>query len=120
MKQTQFEGTLTMKEGPGISVSLAVFLYEEDGINYAMCPALDIIGYGRTEGEAKASFEVMITEVIEEVVKNGTLFVWLESLGWSKCKPPKTTELINKDESLAAIVNEKSYRTIQTNITIPC
>lgn len=120
MKQAQFEGTLTMKEGSGIRVSLAVFLYEDDGVYYAMCPALDIIGYGNNEDEAKTSFEVMIAEVIKEVVENGNLFVWLQSLGWSKCQPPKTTELINKDESLATIVNEKSYRTIHKDILLPC
>lgn len=120
MKQAQFEGTLKMKEGSGINVSLAVFLYEEDGIWYAMCPALDVIGYGYTEDEAKGSFEVMLSEIFEEVAKNGTLFVWLESLGWSKCQPPKTTDLINKDEALATIVNEKTYRAIHTNILIPC
>lgn len=81
-----------MKDGTGIRVSLAVFLYEDDGVYYAMCPALDIIGYGNSEDEARASFEVMIAEVIKEVVENGNLFVWLQSLGWSEFQPlPETT-----------------------------
>lgn len=31
-----------MNKGMGISVSLSVILYEEDGIHYAYCAALDI------------------------------------------------------------------------------
>lgn len=39
---------------------MTVLLWEEGGVRFAMSPSLDITGYGKTEVEAKVSFEVML------------------------------------------------------------
>ena len=109
-----------MKEGTTIGVEVSVFLYKEDKIYYALCPALDIIGYGNTEKEAKESFQIMIKEIITDAVRRGTLFAMLQAYGWDRTQPPKTTDLINRYEGLADIINGKAYRAVQQRITIPC
>lgn len=120
MKAQQFNGSYPMKEGTGISVSLAVILYEEDKIYYAYCAALDILGYGNSEEEARRSFEIMLEEILKYAISEGTLSALLESYGWKKRQPPKTSDLITRSRELADIVDNKAYRTIRENITLPC
>lgn len=120
MKAQQFNGLYPMKEGTGISISLAVILYEEDDIHYAYCAALDILGYGNTEEEARRSFEIMLEETLKYAVAHGSLTALLESCGWDKRQPPKTSDLINLRSELADIIDNKTYRTIREDITIPC
>lgn len=118
--KTQFKGQIDMGEGSILSVNLNVLLYEEDGIYYAMCPALDVIGYGCSVEEAKDSFRVMINEILSDAIANGTLFVLLESYGWIKTQPPKITELIDRVEGLADMLNNKAYNSYLEQINIPC
>ena len=73
MKAQQFNGSYPMKEGTGISVSLAVILYEEDKIYYAYCAALDILGYGNSEEEARRSFEIMLEEILKYAISEELL-----------------------------------------------
>lgn len=120
MKAQQFNGCYQMKEGTGINVSLSIFFYQEDGIHYAYCAALDILGYGNSEEEAKQSFEIMLDETLKYTISNGILTALLESLGWQKRQPPKTSALIARSRELADIVDNKAYKTILENITLPC
>lgn len=120
MKTQQFNGLYSMKHGTGVSISLSVILYEEDKIHYAYCAALDILGYGNTEDEARKSFEIMLQEILEDAVSKGNLETLLKYCGWNKNEPPKTSDLIARCSTLADIVNNKTYRSIQENITIPC
>jgi len=120
MKAQQFNGRYPMKKGTGISVSLSVILYEEDGIHYAYCAALDILGYGNDEAEARQSFEIMLEEILKYAISEGTLSALLESYGWEKRQPPKTSDLIARSSELADIVDNKAYRTIREDITLPC
>lgn len=119
MKAQQFKRHYPMKQGTGISVDLSVILYEEDGMHYAYCAALDVLGYGLDDDEAKLSFEVMLEEILKEAVSEGNLYALLESYGWHKSEPPKISDLISRSEELADIINNKAYRTIRENITIP-
>lgn len=63
MKQQLFKGHYLMKEGTGVDVLLPIIFYREGEIHYVYCAALDILGYGNTEEEARQSFEVMISEI---------------------------------------------------------
>ena len=47
-----------------ITLKLNVILFKKDGIFIANCPALDLLGYGKTESEAKKSFEVVWDEFL--------------------------------------------------------
>lgn len=119
MKKQQFNGLYPMKHGTGLSLSLSVILYEEDKIHYAYCAALDILGYGNTEEEAKHSFGIMVEEILRYAVSNGTLTTLLEGYGWKQNRPPKTSDLIANSSMLADIVDNKIYRTIKKRITLP-
>lgn len=120
MKQQLFRRHYPMKKGTGIDVQLSVIFYEEDNIHYAYCAALDVLGYGNTEDEAKESFEIMIKEILTDAVTTGTLSSLLHSYGWVKNQPPKTSDLINSNDDLAEIVNNKSYKTVLQSVHIPC
>ncbi len=45
-----------MKSSNGYEGTMPVVLFQEDGIWYAHCAALEITGYGHTSEEAKQSF----------------------------------------------------------------
>ena len=121
MKAQLFKEHYSMKTGTGGDVQLSVILYEEDGVHYAYCAALDILGYGKTEAEAKQSFKTMVKEVITKSVANGTLSTMLRSYGWNKNQePPKITDLISSNTELADIINNKAYKTIFKAVHIPC
>lgn len=83
MKEQYYKGHFPFKQGTDLSAQLSVLFYEEDGIHYAYCAALDILGYGYTEKEAKDSFEVMVRETLADAVSNGTLVALLQSCGWN-------------------------------------
>lgn len=109
-----------MKEGSGISVNLSVSLYEEDGMHYAYCAALDILGYGKTSDEAKQSFEIILEETLKDAISEGKFDALLKSYGWEQNQPPKTSSLISRSSELADIIDNKAYRTIHKDITLPC
>ncbi len=119
MKEQLFNGHYPMKHGTGLSFSLSVILYEEDKIHYAYCAALDILGYGNTEEEAKKSFGIMVEEILADAVSKGTLTALLKCYGWKQNRPPKTSDLIAHSSVLADIVDNKTYRTIKEKITLP-
>lgn len=50
---------------------ISVILYKEDNIYYAYCEALDIIGYGNDEDEARQSFEIILDEILNYDVPTG-------------------------------------------------
>lgn len=62
---------------------LDVIFYRNDGCVVAFAPALDLMGYGKTEDEAKASFEVVLDDFLETTQRLGTLDKYLVSHGWS-------------------------------------
>lgn len=69
-----------------IEAQIDVLFYVEDGITYAYAPALDMLGYGDTQQEAKASFEVVFEDFLEFGLKRGTLIPDLEMHGWQQKK----------------------------------
>lgn len=67
-----------------IEASFDVYFFEDDGIMFAYSPALRLEGYGDTWEEAKESFEIVVQEYFDYVVKNNTLFTDLAKHGWKK------------------------------------
>lgn len=119
MKMQHFSGRYPFKSGDHITVNVLVIIYEEEGIHYAYCAALDVTGYGKTEDEAHRSFEITLSETISYAVSNGTLLALLESMGWNKNTPPKMTDLAIHNQDLADILNTKAYRTYKQDIVLP-
>lgn len=67
-----------------IEIQVPVLYFEEDGIYYANLPALDIMGYGNSENEAKESLELMVNEFIMDAKADNILERELLKMGWAR------------------------------------
>ncbi len=67
-----------------IDARLDVFYFKKDGVFYAYSPALDVVGYGYNEEEAKDSFMVVLEDFFEFGIKKQTLEQDLTEHGWGK------------------------------------
>lgn len=92
-----------------VEAKLSVFLYENDGFKVAYAPALDLMGYGKTEEAAKASFEVVVEDFFETAFEKRTLSTYLISHGWSTKKTlseylsPQVGNLLEHNKQLQEI-----------------
>lgn len=93
----------------GIDAQLDVFIYENDGFQIAYAPALDLMGYGKTVDDAKASFEVVIEDFFEFGIQRKTLDTYLKEHGWTKeskaveFKSPQAWLILQKNKQLQEI-----------------
>lgn len=67
-----------------VEAKLDVFIYENDGFKIAYTPALDLMGYGKTVEDAKASFEIVLEDFFETTLQKKTLADYLQQHGWIK------------------------------------
>ena len=114
------------KKGSNIvEMFLPVMSFEEDGVQIAYIPVLDLSGYGNTEKEALDSLYVAINEYLSYAITKNTLVQDLKAHGWTikkKSKPfiaPEITDLITKNEYLHDIVNTKPYSMKRVPVNIP-
>ena len=70
-----------------ISSQLAVFLFKEEDSYIAYSPALDLSGYGKTEEDARNSFNITLKEYFDYCVDKGTLYQDLVNHCWTKNVP---------------------------------
>lgn len=66
-----------------INSELTIFLFKEDDNFIAYSPALDLSGYGKTEDDARASFNIVLKENFDYAIHDGTLWQDLKSHGWN-------------------------------------
>ena len=64
-----------------INSELAIFLFKEDDNFIAYSPALDLSGYGKTEEEARNSFNIVLKEYFDYAINEGTLYKDLKEHG---------------------------------------
>lgn len=109
-----------------LDVNLVVIIFEEEGMYYTYCPSLDIMGYGKTEPEARDSFTTMLDEFFEYTIKKKTLRKVLKDLGWSIRKskkkpiyPPNLEDLAKHNPELSEILNNKNYRSSKETVSMP-
>ncbi|MDF2455559.1 MAG: hypothetical protein K0R51_1552 [Cytophagaceae bacterium] len=109
------------------SCVLDLYIFKEGGYNIVYCPALDLSGYGKTEKDAKESFDTVFAEFIRYTTNKGTLLIELKKLGWkvkdSKQKifnAPSFEELYNKKGELYDIVSSKNYKKVDREVAMPC
>ena len=122
-KGTYKRGSLTIK------TNLSVFMFEEDSLVYCYCAPLDLYGYGKTEAEARRSFETGITEFLRYTQNKGTLTKELKRLGWKVLKEKKKTphyvapefvDMVNKNEDLNRIMTDiPNVRKYNQSVQIP-
>lgn len=77
------ESFIRVRKG-NVEAKLDVFIYENDGFMVAYAPALDLMGYGKTVEDAKASFEIVVEDFFETTIKKNTLSQYLIEHGWTQ------------------------------------
>jgi hypothetical protein len=106
-----------------INVRLSLIEFEENGLHFVYSPALDLTGYGKTETEAKESYNYAMEEFLKYTSHKKTAAQVLESLGWvvkkKKISAPSLSELIQSRRYLEEIFTEKQFRKTDETVSIP-
>jgi len=107
-----------------VNVKLSLIEFEEDGLHFVYSPALDLTGYGKTEVEAKESYDIAMEEFLTYTTHKETVFKELERLGWTiskkkKISAPSLPELLQSRSYLEEIFTEKQFRKTDENVAIP-
>lgn len=124
MSKKRVIASKALKDGERVTLGMNVLLWKEAGIHYAFSPSLDITGYGKTEVEARRSFEVMLDEFLEYTHNKGTIFKELERLGWTvnkkkkRVKAPEHHELLADNEDYREIVNRPGLKNVQREVAL--
>lgn len=126
MSNLIFKGNL--KSGDkGIKTNLSLISFIEDGVHIIYSPALDLSGYGNTEGEAKDSFEIVLSEFFNYCMNKKTIFDELKRLGWKvkgskkhpKVQSPDMSELLKSNTDLEDIFQKKEFHKYNKEVMIP-
>lgn len=108
-----------------IEVKVDLIEYEEDCIFYVYCPPLDLIGYGSSQKEARASWETVLEEYFRYTLNKNTLVKDLESRGWylkgknSQFKPPTLSWMLQHNEQLSEVYNNHNFQKVSLPISMP-
>lgn len=110
------------KDSIGISVS--VYLFKDGNAFVAYCPSLDLSGYDMTEEKAKADFEYVLHEWLEEQVGNGTLQEDLTRHGWklgeNGGKEPSAHDMISWGGDASRVFSIPDYRKTSVCAEVCC
>jgi hypothetical protein len=123
MAKAQFKGIFNQGEFT-ITISLSLYLWEEQGITFIYSPALDITGYGNSEEEAKKSFQITLDEFVDYTHKKKTIFDELEGLGWTvnrkkkRVHAPDLEELRTDNVTFRDLLKKSNVRSESKNIEL--
>jgi hypothetical protein len=108
-----------------ISFNLDMYLFREGESYIVYNPALDMSAYGDTEEDAKKSFESILESSIKYSLNKNTFKEDLLNHGWEikslkqkKIKSPSIEELLEKNECLRDIINNKEYTRYKKDVCI--
>lgn len=126
MSNLIFKGNLQSGD-TGIKTNLSLLSFVEEGIHIIYSPALDLSGYGNTEGEAKESFEVVLSEFFNYCMNKKTVFDELKRLGWKvkgnrkhpKVESPDMSELLKNNTDLEDFFQKKEFYKYNKEVMIP-
>lgn len=103
------------------------YLFREDGLYIAYCPALDLSSSGETHTEAVSNFYEAFQLYVETCLEAGTLIDDLKQQGWevkdATIAPPKFMFLMKKPEFSSLIESQIDYERIVSHplpVHIPC
>lgn len=99
------------------------YVFEQDGLQIAYCPSLDLSAYGDTEAEAEQEFGEIFEEHVNFCVEHGTLLADLEAHGWKvgnrNLRMPTFARLMKAPEMRHLMNSEKCYRRLVAHTRIP-
>src|SRR5688572_22941213 len=128
MPNLNFSGQFVNNEA-NLDVVVYLFQFKEEENTIIYSPAFDLSGYGKTEEEAKQSFETTLSEFFNYTTHKKTLTKELNRLGWNikatdfkkrKIKTPGLVDLIQKNDYLQEILNEKQFTKFDQKVSVPC
>lgn len=106
-----------------VNSQLAVFLFREDENYIAYSPALDLSGYGKSEEEARQSFDIVLKEYFAYALSEGTLYQDLQKHGWNvhndQITTPCISVLIANSQELSDILEQKDFKKYNEPIQLP-
>jgi hypothetical protein len=107
-----------------INVKLSLIEFKEDGLYFIYSPALDLTGYGKTENEAKQSYNLAMEEFLKYTTHKETIFKELKRLGWTiskkkKLSAPSLSALLQSRSYLDKIFTDKNFRKTDETVSIP-
>lgn len=112
--------------GKSLVIELSLLSYQEDGVEVIYSPTLDLFGYGKTEEEAKDSFEVTLQEFVRYTTNKKTLQAELQRLGWKitgrnkrNVSAPDLNELLRDNEMLHDIITTKDFHKYNRKVEVP-
>jgi len=111
-------------EDSTVETELALVSFQEEGVYFVYCPALDLTGYGDNEEEAKSSFATTLKIYLDYTINNNTLLEDLEKHGWrikskNKLKSPDFAFLFKHNEQFKSIVNYRSFSKYNEIVKFP-
>lgn len=124
MKEERVAGTW-QKGNKQVTLSIQVWVFEEDGYTHVFSPQLNVVGAGMTEEEAFTSFRQTLGMFLEYTTNKGTFFNELKKLGWEikkQSKPykaPAFDHLLKSNETFKHLVQRGDYRVSHETVTVP-
>ncbi len=97
--------------------------FEEENVHFIYSPALDLTGYGKTEEEAQQSVKEALDQFFDYTTNKKTIEQELRRLGWkiqkNRSKAPSLVDMINQNDYLKEIFEEKQYRKFNQTVSMP-
>ena len=122
--KSRFSGNLiNSKQHKQIEVYVDLIEYLEDAVYFVYSPALDLVGYGKTHGEARQSWETVLEEYVSYTMNKNTLIKDLQSRGWSvkgkKVKSPSLTWMLENNSDLSNVYNKHDFSKRRQPVSLP-
>ncbi|HEY4063208.1 MAG TPA: hypothetical protein VGM30_14980 [Puia sp.] len=106
-----------------IEIQLDMIDFHEDGIFYSYAPALDLMGYGKTQEEAFKSWQLMLHEYVKYTTNKKTLAQDLEKYGWSvsgsHLNPPSLTWLLQNNQQVTEVYDKHNFSKSSRQVKMP-
>ena len=117
-------GNFKNSRGNTAEFNLPLLTFQEDGLYFFYSPALDLTGYEKTKKEADSSFREALGQFLNYSINKNTLWSELKKLGWkvskkSTSRPPSLVDMVNKNQYLAEIFEEKQYQKTHSTVSLP-
>ena len=126
MAKLKASGTFRTAKGT-YNTQLSLLSFREDNMIIIYAPALDLSAYGNDLEDAKKSFSIALEEYFRYTTNKNTLLAELKRLGWEikggkkhpKLTAPDFSALLNDNETLEDIVQNKEFQKFHENVKIP-
>lgn len=109
-----------------MTISIDIYVYQEDSVYVAYSPALDVSSSGLDANSAINSFHEAFELLITYTLSKGTFDKYLESLGWvtekkpfKKLIPPDLNTIRKANSHFDFMLRSASLQKISQNVAVP-